>query len=244
MQTIIEFKNVSFSYEPEGKQILNQVSLVMEKGKSYAFVGPTGEGKSTTASLIARLYEPIFGKIYFMGQDLKELSGPELYSQIGFILQEPYLFTGTVLENIVYGNNQFEKFSTLFDDSGSVEQPEYDQFTKILEQKKLDKLIKLFPDGLKTEITNNSDNISLGQKQIINFLRVILREPKFLILDEATANLDTVTEKLLQEILDSLPSDVTTMIIAHRLNTIKNVDQIFLVGGGKISIGDKEKLLN
>jgi ATP-binding cassette, subfamily B, bacterial len=125
-------------------------------------------------------------------------------------------------------------FSSAFNPNVSKEEGK--QFEKILIDKGLDKLIALFPDRLKNEVTNNSANISLGQKQIINFVRVILRSPSFLILDEATANLDTITEKLLQEILDKLPKDTTKVIIAHRLNTIKNVDQIFQVGGGRVEI--------
>jgi ATP-binding cassette, subfamily B, bacterial len=239
MNTTIEFKNVSFGYSQDAPLVLNDISLTLEKGKSYAFVGPTGQGKSTTASLMARLYEPTSGQILFQGKDLKDWDSQALYSEIGFILQEPYLFSGTVLDNIVYGNPDFKQYSMVFDESGTTEEAEYESFLVILKNKGLEKLIDLFPDGLKTVVTNNSENISLGQKQIINFLRVIIREPSFLILDEATANLDTITEKLLQQILDSLPKTVTKMIIAHRLNTIKDVDQVFLVGGGKVEVREK-----
>jgi ATP-binding cassette, subfamily B, bacterial len=234
MSSILQFNNVTFSYSPESKKILNNVSLELEQGKSYALIGPTGEGKSTTASLMSKLLTPNSGQIIFQNKDLSDWEGVDLYQQIGFILQEPYLFTGSLLDNIVYGNNELMHFSSAFNPNVSKEEGK--QFEKILVDKGLDKLIALFPDRLKTEVNNNSANISLGQKQIINFVRVILRSPSFLILDEATANLDTITEKLLQEILDKLPKTTTKVIIAHRLNTIKNVDQVFQVGGGRVEI--------
>jgi ATP-binding cassette, subfamily B, bacterial len=234
MSKILQFQNVTFSYSPDSKKILNSVSLELEQGKSYALIGPTGEGKSTTASLMSKLLTPNSGQIIFQNKDLSDWKKADLYNQIGFILQEPYLFSGTLLDNIVYGNDELMHFSSAFNPNVSKEEGK--QFEKILIDKGLDKLIALFPDRLKTEVTNNSANISLGQKQIINFVRVILRSPSFLILDEATANLDTITEKLLQEILDKLPKETTKVIIAHRLNTIKNVDQIFQVGGGRVEI--------
>ncbi len=246
--SILEFKNVSFRYNPQAEDVLENVSFSLEIGKSYAFVGPTGEGKSTTASLMARLYKPTTGQILFQEKDLQAWEANELYHQIGFILQEPYLFSGTVLDNLIYGNDKLTKYTspaastptvTAGNESNQLNSnlsnsPSESEFLELLTTKGLAKLIEVFPEGLKTVVTNNSDSISLGQKQIINFLRIILREPSFLILDEATANLDTITEKTLQEILDSLPKTTTKMIIAHRLNTIKNVDQVFLVGGGKV----------
>ncbi len=232
---LIELKNVTFSYSNNSKKVLNNVSLSMEEGKSYAFVGPTGEGKSTTASLIARLYLPTEGEIIFDGKNLNDYDQSELYSQIGFILQDPFLFSGTVLDNLVYGNEDLIRFWEL-DDKSDDYPPKISQFEKILRNKELLALLSVFPDGLKTVVNNSSENISLGQKQIINFMRIILRSPKFLILDEATANLDTVTESQLQKILNTLPDTTTKMIIAHRLNTIKDVDTVFLVGGGDIIV--------
>jgi ATP-binding cassette, subfamily B, bacterial len=231
--SILEFKNVSFQYDVGQKMILKDVSFSMDAGKTYAFVGPTGEGKSTTASLISRLYEPTAGEIVFQNKNLNDWSSEDLYWEIGFILQEPYLYTGSVLDNIVYGNRDFIKYSRIFEND-ETKNLEYAEFEEVLKQKDLSRLLHIFPEGLKTQVTNNSENISLGQKQIINFMRVILRNPSFLILDEATANLDTVTEQSLQEILDGLPESTTKMIIAHRLNTIKTADQVFMVGGGKV----------
>ena len=237
MSKILQFNNITFSYAPDSKVILNNISLKLEQGKSYALIGPTGEGKSTTASLMSRLLTPTSGTIMFHNKNLQEWKEIELAREIGFILQEPYLFSGTLLDNIVYGNDELMHFSSAF--NSNVSKDEGKEFEKLLNEKGLDKLIALFPDRLKTEVTNNSANISLGQKQIINFVRVILRSPSFLILDEATANLDTITEKLLQEILDKLPLTTTKVIIAHRLNTIRNVDQIFQVGGGRVEIISK-----
>jgi ATP-binding cassette subfamily B protein len=146
------------------------------------------------------------------------------------------------MENIVYGNTLYNyDFSSLQSKSHEDDNASstlFTEFEEVLKQKNLYQLINIFPEGLQTKVTNNSENISLGQKQIINFMRIILREPSFLILDEATANLDTVTESILQKILDSISKDTTVLIIAHRLNTIKDADQIFLVGGGRITTAD------
>ncbi|MEM1312788.1 MAG: ATP-binding cassette domain-containing protein [Patescibacteria group bacterium] len=233
--SILEFRNVSFQYAEDQKMILRDVSLTMDSGKTYALVGPTGEGKSTTASLISRLYEPTSGQILLRDKDLREWDALELYWEVGFILQEPYLYSGTVLDNIIYGNPDYKQFSSIFSQSEE-ESIDYSQFEQVLKQKNLFSLVSNFSEGLSTMVTNNSENISLGQKQIINFMRVILRDPSFLILDEATANLDTVTEQSLQVILDELPASTTKLIIAHRLNTIKVADQVFMVGGGKVQI--------
>jgi ATP-binding cassette, subfamily B, bacterial len=224
MTAALTFDSVSFSYS-SGKEVLRDVSFLLETGKSYALVGPTGQGKSTTASLMARLYEPTSGMILLAGKPLHDWTEAELSRHVGFILQDPFLFSGTVLDNIIYANPQFDRFSD------PAFELRFAEFEKILIAQGLHELIARFPDGLRTEVSNNSENISLGQRQIVNFLRIILRKPQLLILDEATANLDTVTEQLLQKIMDALPADVTTVIIAHRLNTVRNVDQVFLVGG-------------
>jgi ATP-binding cassette, subfamily B, bacterial len=216
---ILEIRNLAFSYKNPDKVIFKNVTLSLEKGKKYALIGPTGEGKSTLAMLIAGLISPTKGDIFYDGKLLSSYSRSQIANSIGFILQEPFLFEGTVGENILYGNNLSEK-----------------DLIQTLSQKDLKNLINTFPNGLETKVTNNSENISLGQKQIVNFLRVILRNPKFLILDEATANLDTITEGYLQKILNNLSQDITMVIIAHRLNTVKNVDVKFQVGGGIVKV--------
>lgn len=217
---VIEFKDVSFGYD-QNQHVLNKVNFNLEKGKTYAFVGPTGGGKTTTASLMARLYDPVEGTIFLDGKDLRSYNSTDRAKKIGFILQEPFLFSGSVYENILYGNEEYSLFSKK-------------QLSEVLEKANLIELISMFGEGLDTKIISSGDTISLGQKQIIAFIRATLRNPEILILDEATANIDTVTEQLLDVIIKKLPKETTRVIIAHRLNTIENADQIFFINGGEI----------
>lgn len=219
---VLEFRDVDFHY-PDGTEVLRHVSFELEKGKAYALVGPTGGGKTTTANLMARLYDPTRGKVLLDGRDIRSFSPAERARKVGFILQEPFLFSGTVRDNIVYGNEEYKDYSS-------------EQLAEVLALSNLSGLISRFPEGLETKITTSGNSISLGQKQLIAFMRATLRKPELLILDEATANIDTVTEELLQEILDKLPATTTKVIIAHRLNTISNVDQIFFVNTGEITL--------
>jgi ATP-binding cassette subfamily B protein len=194
----------------------------MLAGKTYALVGPTGGGKTTTASLIARLYDPSEGEILLNGIDIRTYKSEERTKLIGFILQEPFLFTGTLRENILYGNELYKNSSN-------------EELIKIIYEAGLSGLLMRFEKGLDTELKATVDSVSLGQKQLIAFIRAVLRRPKILILDEATANIDTVTEKLLEEILNKLPKETTRVIIAHRLNTIENADEIFFVNAGEVT---------
>ena len=219
--SLIHFKNVSFQY-PGGKKVLHDINFKLDKGKTYAFVGPTGGGKTTTASLISRLYDPASGEILLDGYDLKNYNSAELSEKIGFILQEPFLFNGTVRDNILYGN---EKLKHLDDN----------QLMMLLKKEGLANLVERFEKGLDTKIVSGGDSMSLGEKQLIAFIRAVLRKPEILILDEATANIDTITEKLLETILQKLPSETTKVIIAHRLNTIQNADEIFFVNSGQVT---------
>ncbi len=218
---VLEFQQVGFSY-PDGKPVLEDVNFSMAAGKTYALVGPTGGGKTTTASLIARLFDPTFGKVLLHGQDIRSYQPTERTKKIGFILQDPFLFTGTVKDNILYGNETYQDYSTK-------------QLEKLLADEGLGELLKRFDQGLSTKVTTDSDGISLGQKQLIAFIRAVLRHPDILILDEATANIDTVTEQLLETILKQLPKKTTRVVIAHRLNTIENADEIFFVNGGSVT---------
>ncbi|SDH24328.1 ATP-binding cassette, subfamily B [Pedobacter terrae] len=217
---LMEFKNVHFSYD-DSKEILHNINLRFEKGKTYALIGPTGGGKTTTASLISRLYDPTKGTVLLNGKDIRSFSAAERTQKIGFILQEPFLFTGTVKENILYGNSQY---ATVTDA----------ELEKIIEEANLNALLAIFDEGLNTQITSGSDSISLGQKQLIAFMRAVLRNPELLILDEATANIDTITEQLLGTILNKLSKETTLVIIAHRLNTIENADEIYFVNEGEV----------
>jgi ATP-binding cassette subfamily B protein len=219
--SILAFNHVFFHY-PDGKEVLKDITFDLEKGKTYALVGPTGGGKTTTASLMARLYDSTKGKVLLDGRDIRSYTIAERTKKIGFILQEPFLFSGTVKENLLYGNEEYKTFS-------------HEQMMQVLKKPGLDGLLKRFENGLDTQVSGTSDSLSLGQRQLIAFIRAVLRNPELLILDEATANIDTVTEQLLEEILAKLPKETTRVIIAHRLNTIENADEIFFVNSGEIT---------
>jgi len=221
-ESVLTFRDVSFHY-PSGSDVLRDISFDLEKGKAYALVGPTGGGKTTTALLMARLYDPSSGTVLLNGRDIRAYTPEERAQKIGFIPQEPFLFSGTVRDNIVYGNEKYREYTS-------------EKLTQVLEGANLSRLLSRFSEGLETPVATSGNSISLGQKQLIAFMRAALREPDLLILDEATANIDTVTEELLQEILNKLPATTTKVIIAHRLNTIDNVDQIFFVNSGEITL--------
>jgi len=216
----VSFRNVSFNYDT-GKEILHRISFELEKGKTYAFVGPTGGGKTTTASLMARLYDPTRGMVLLNGRNLRSYMPDERTAKIGFILQEPFLFTGTIRENVLYGNEAYADYSN-------------DRLSAVILQAGLESLLDRFENGLDTKVLNGGESVSLGQKQLIAFMRAVLRRPEVLILDEATANIDTVTEQQLEAILQKLPDTTTRIIIAHRLNTIENADEIFFINATRI----------
>ena len=218
---ILSFHNVSFTY-PNGKEVLHHIRFDLERGKTYAFVGPTGGGKTTTASLIARLYDPVKGSVYLDSKDIRSYKANERTQKVGFILQDPFMFSGTVRENILYGNELFKEYSN-------------GELSSAIHEAGLDGLLSRFNEGLDSKIELNGDGISLGQKQLIAFMRAVLRKPELLILDEASANIDTITEQLLDGILRKLPASTTKVIIAHRLNTIENADEIYFVNSGKIT---------
>ncbi|WP_020606453.1 ABC transporter ATP-binding protein [Spirosoma spitsbergense] len=219
--SLLTFQHVSFSY-PNGQEVLHNINFDLKRGKTYALVGPTGGGKTTTASLIARLYDPTVGTVLLDGKDIRAYTAGERSRKIGFILQEPFLFTGTVRENILYGNEAYQNQSN-------------EQLAAAIRRANLDRLLERFDEGLDTKVQASSDAISLGQKQLIAFMRAVLRNPELLILDEATANIDTVTEQLLDEILQNLPETTTRIIIAHRLNTIETADEIFFINAGEVT---------
>ena len=218
---VMTFDHVQFGYAAD-RPVLRDATFTLEHGKTYALVGPTGGGKTTTASLMARLYDPTGGRVLLDGRDIRTFTPEERAKRIGFILQEPFLFTGTIRDNIVYGNDTLAQLPD-------------DQLTALLASKNLDGLLARFEQGLATTVTTGGDGVSLGQKQLIAFMRAVLREPEILILDEATANIDTVTEQLLEQILRELPAQTTKVVIAHRLNTIENADEIFFINGGEIT---------
>lgn len=218
---ILAFQAVSFCY-PDGKEVLRNISFALEKGKTYALVGPTGGGKTTTASLMARLYDPTDGIITLGGRDIRTYTPAERSQKIGFILQEPFLFSGTVGDNLIYGNAEYQGYTL-------------SQLESLISERGLSALIQRFEQGLATPIAHGGERMSLGERQLIAFMRAVLRRPDILILDEATANVDTLTEQLLEEILKNLPHETTRIIIAHRLNTIEHADEIFFVNGGEMT---------
>lgn len=213
--SILEFKNVYYGYT-EDVCILKDINFSLEKWKTYAIVGPTGWWKTTTASLMARLFDPTSWNIYLDWRDIRSYEHSDRAKKIGFILQEPFLFSGTLKDNILYWNEAYQNHTD-------------EELVEALKKLDLYNLVSKFDKWLDTEITTSSESISLWQKQLIAFVRAFLRNPELLILDEATANIDTVTEQLLEEILSKLPKTTTKVIIAHRLNTIKNADKIFFV---------------
>jgi len=225
--SILEFRNVSFTY-PDGNKVLHNINFSLDKGKTYAIVGPTGGGKTTTASLMARLYDPTEGMVLLDGLDIRSYEASERTKRIGFILQDSFLFSGTIMDNIICGNEKYKDYSKK-------------QLIEVLKNLNLFNLLKHFGKGIDTEILSSGDSMSLGQKQLIAFMRAVLRSPEILILDEATANVDTMTEQLLEEILKKLPSSTTKVIIAHRLNTIENADQIFFVNAGDVTLAGSMK---
>jgi ATP-binding cassette, subfamily B, bacterial len=220
--SVLEFENVRFSYVGGKEEVLKNATFRLRRGKTYALVGPTGGGKTTTASLMARLYDPTGGRVFLDGRDIRSYLPEERTSKVGFILQEPFLFTGTVRDNVLYGNEQFRNYSD-------------DELVALLNNRNVGALLSRFEQGLQTKVMSIGDAISLGQKQIIAFMRAVLRDPEILILDEATANIDTVTEQQLEQILDRLPPSTIKVIIAHRLNTIANADEIFFINSGEIT---------
>ncbi len=225
----LELRDISFSYI-ENQYVLENVSLQFEPGKTYALVGPTGGGKSTLVSIMSRLYDPDTGTVFLDGMDIRTYTKDERAKRVSVILQEPILFSGTVADNIRYGNSELSLLGNTADITDEALEAN-------LKAQGFEEVIKRFENGLSTKIEQSAGGgLSLGQKQLISFMRAILRKPEILILDEATANIDTVTEAILEKALKALPSDTTKVIIAHRLNTIREADQIMFVNGHHVTL--------
>ncbi len=223
----VSFENVTFAYE-EGKNVLHNVSFEVKPGESVALVGPTGAGKSTIVSLISRFYNLEKGRILIDGQDISKVTLKSLRSQMGIMLQDSFIFSGCIKNNILYGK---------LDASDE----EVVSASKVV---CADAFISGMPNGYETEVKERGDMLSQGQKQLISFARTLLSDPKILILDEATSSIDVQTEKALQKGLDAMLKGRTSFIIAHRLSTIKNCDKIMYIDDGGITeAGTHEELL-
>ncbi|MBR8831870.1 MAG: ABC transporter ATP-binding protein [Chlorogloea purpurea SAG 13.99] len=222
----IRFENVWFGYKP-GEYVLRNLNFTIKPGEKVALVGPTGAGKSSIIRLLCRLYDPSEGRILVDGVDIRDIPQSQLRRHIGVILQESFLFVGDVKRNITLGENY-----SLESVKGAA------KLTNI------DKFIEDLPQGYDTQLRERGANLSSGQKQLLAFARVAIRQPKVLVLDEATASLDVGTEVLIQNALEQVMVDRTAIIIAHRLSTIRDVDRIFVLKRGElIESGSHEELL-
>lgn len=211
------FEQVSFSYDGRTR-VLDQIDFSVKAGESVALVGHTGSGKSTIIQLLSKFYLPQSGKILLDGIDLNELTSPSIHRQMGMVLQENFLFAGSLLENIRLGRPEASEA----DVRGALESLQC-----------LD-LVEAMPDGLNTAISENGQGLSLGQRQIVCFARALLADPRILILDEATSSVDTITEARLQKALETLLSKRTSFVVAHRLSTIRKADTIIVLDHGRI----------
>ncbi len=224
----IEFSHVSFSYN-EGVEIIHDLNLKIDKGTSLAIVGETGSGKTTTVNLLCRFYEPSKGHVYINNIDYKDIGLGCLRSSIGYVQQNPYVFSGTYLDNIIYG-----RLDATLEDARNA--------CKIVG---IDEYIMSTPNGYNTYLPTGGGSLSQGQKQLISFARAILKNPAILILDEATSNIDPLTEVKLQEALMNITKGRTSIVIAHRLSTIVSSDRIIVFDKGKIvEDGNHETLLS
>lgn len=223
----VEFRDVSFRYK-DGEQVLTDFNLKVKPGETVAIVGPTGAGKSTIVNLLCRFYEPTKGQILIDGRDYRERSQLWLQSNLGYVLQEPHLFSGTVLSNLRYADPD----ATLEEAEAAARLVQADAFIT-----KMDK-------GYDTQVGEGGSRLSVGEKQLISFARAIVHNPRLFILDEATSSVDTETEALVQHAIEKTLKGRTSFIIAHRLSTIRKADRILLIEDGRITEeGKHEELL-
>ena len=213
----VEFQNVSFRYEPD-KPLIEDLSLSVEPGHTVAIVGPTGAGKTTLVNLLMRFYEVTGGRITLDGIDLSEVSREDLRSKTGMVLQDAWLFGGTIADNIAYG----------------AVNPSMDQIVAAARATHVDRFVRTLPDGYETKLDDEGENVSAGEKQLITIARAFLAEPAILILDEATSSVDTRTEVLIQRAMNKLRAGRTSFVIAHRLSTIRDADLILVMESGQI----------
>ena len=214
----IEFENVDFRYPDGDEYVLEHFSLKIPYGTNVAVVGETGAGKSTIANLVCRFFEPTSGRVLIDGRDARERSQLWLHSSIGYVLQTPHLFSGTVRENLLYGNPDATD----------------EEIERALKLVSADAVVTGLEKGLDTDVGEGGDMLSAGEKQLISFARAIIANPRILVLDEATASVDTITEQKIQSAIDTVIKGRTSIVIAHRLSTVTNADIILVVKNGKI----------
>lgn len=214
----IEFRDVSFKYPDGDEYILEHFNLKIPQGSNIAIVGETGAGKSTLVNLVCRFYEPTSGQVLIDGRDVRERSQLWLHSNIGYVLQTPHLFSGTILENLRYGKPD----ATI------------EEINEALRRVSADGVVAKAENGLDTNVGEGGDLLSTGEKQLISFARAIVADPKILILDEATASIDTLTEQNIQKAISEVIRGRTSIMIAHRLSTVRDADMILVVSDGKI----------
>lgn len=213
----IRFDNVTFGYDPS-HPVLQDINLHIEPGKTLALVGPTGAGKSTLVKLLSRFYEPLSGTVKVDGYDVSGVTQNSLRRQMGVVLQEPFLYSGTVMENIRYGKLDATE----------------EEVEDVAEMVGADDFIQHLPEGYNTDVGERGGRISLGQRQLVSFARALLRDPPILILDEATSSVDPHTELIIKRGLAVVLENRTSLVIAHRLSTVRNADRIIVLNNGRI----------
>ncbi len=224
----IEFVDVDFRYPDGDEYVLENFSLKIPFGSNIAIVGETGAGKSTLVNLVCRFFEPTRGQVLIDGRDARERSQLWLHSAIGYVLQTPHLFSGTVRENLLYGNPNATE----------------EEIARALELVSATEVVARMEKGLDSDVGEGGDMLSTGEKQLISFARAILADPRILVLDEATASVDTLTEQKIQAAIETIIKGRTSLVIAHRLSTVRNADLILVVRDGKIiEQGRHEELL-
>ena len=214
----IEFEDVTFRYPDGDENVLEHFSLKIPFGSNIAIVGETGAGKSTLVNLVCRFFEPTEGRVLIDGKDARDRSQLWLHSAIGYVLQTPHLFSGTIRENLLYGNP-------------NATEEEIDRALKLVSA---DQVVAKMEKGIDTDVGEGGDLLSTGEKQLISFARAILADPRILVLDEATASVDTLTEQRIQSAIDTVIRGRTSLVIAHRLSTVRNADLILVVRDGRI----------
>ena len=217
MEGHLEFKNVSFGYDKE-RLVVKNLSFEVKPGEMVALVGATGAGKTTVVNLIERFYDPLEGEVLLDGVDVRRRAQHELRSHIGLVMQDVFIFSGSLIDNILLGKER--------KGSGVLEQA--------VRQANADKLVQKLPAGFEHEIGEEGSNISAGERQLLSFARALAHDPKLLILDEATSSVDPETERLIQEAISKMTRKHTTLVVAHRLSTIRNADRILVMHHGRI----------